>query len=31
MDEDNTKFCDLWELDVTSGIYKEIQLPANSP
>lgn len=31
MDEDNTKFCDLWELDITSGIYKEIQLPANSP
>ena len=31
MDEDNTKFGDLWELDLTTEIWKEITLPAGSP
>ena len=31
MDEDNTKFCDLWELDLTTEAWKEISLPDGSP
>ena len=31
MDEDNTKFCDLWELDLSSETWKEIQVPAGTP
>lgn len=31
MDEDNSKFGDLWELDMASQTYKEIVLPAGSP
>lgn len=31
MDEDNSKFCDLWELDLATETYKEIQLPDGSP
>lgn len=31
MNEDNNKFQDLWELDLATGAYKEIELPANAP
>lgn len=31
MDEDNTKFCDLWELDLQSETWCEIQLPPETP
>ena len=31
MDEDNTKFGDLWELDLATDTWKEITLPAGSP
>lgn len=31
MDEDNTKFADLWELDLASQAYKEIVLPQSAP
>jgi N-acetylneuraminic acid mutarotase len=31
MDEDNTKFGDLWELDLTTDMWKEITLPNGSP
>ena len=31
MDEDNSKFGDLWELDLNTETYKEIVLPAGSP
>ena len=31
MDEDNSKFADLWELDLSTETYKEIKLPAGSP
>jgi host cell factor len=31
MDEDNTKFCDLWELDLQTETWKEIHLPDGSP
>ena len=31
MNEDNNKFSDLWELDLASGVYKEIVLPATAP
>lgn len=29
-DDDNNKLNDLWEFDLDSGVYKEIQLPADS-
>ena len=31
MDEDNTKFGDLWELDLTTDMWKEITLAPGSP
>jgi len=31
MDEATVKFSDLWELDLSTQVYKEIQLPAGSP
>lgn len=31
MDEDNTKFGDLWELDLAADTWKECVLPAGSP
>lgn len=31
MDEDNSKFGDLWELDLATETYKEIVLPDGSP
>jgi hypothetical protein len=31
MDEDNSKFCDLWELDLKGETYKEISLPSGTP
>jgi len=31
MDEDNTKFGDLWELDLTTATWKEVTIPQGSP
>ena len=31
MDEDNSKFCDLWEFDLATETYKEITCPPNTP
>lgn len=31
MDEDNSKFCDLWEFDLATEEFKEICCPPNTP
>ena len=31
MDDDNTKFCELWELDLQTETWKEIIVPEGTP